>query len=540
MRVLIAEDDPTSGRILQAVLEQWGYEVESTQDGGKAFARLVAPDAPRLAIMDWIMPGMDGIEICREVRRRRVEDPPYIVLLTSRGQTEDIVAGLEAGADDYITKPYDRNELRARIKVGERVVTLQDRLSRRLQELARSQSDLGRARLQEARVAGRIQESLLQGRPPADWPQVSVAALAIPSQAVDGDFYDFFAQGEHCLDIVLGDVMGKGVPAALVGAGAKSEILRAMNHLLINSHRQELPRPEAVVQRVHESLTSKLIELETAVTLCYARLDIPCSRLDFVDCGHVKTVHFRQSLGRCELLQGQSVPLGFLESAAYRQESTELGEGDVLLFYSDGLTEARDPEGAFFGVDRLAELVDRERCLPPAELLHVIHSAAVDFSGGGAFADDLTCVAVRLERAERGWPLFCDALQTTSEMASLGRVQAFIQAFCARVGRAGIDEDLTARLQLAVHEAACNIVEHAYREQPGRPIWLRAEAFRDHVRFELRDQGAGFDPDAVKPPPFDGTEEGGFGIYIIRACFDEVDYSRDADGHNVLVLVKRI
>lgn len=540
MRVLIAEDDLTSSRILQAVLEQWGYEVEATHDGAEACARMGEPDAPRLAIMDWIMPGMDGVEICREVRRCRIEDPPYIILLTSRGQKGDVVIGLEAGADDYITKPYDRHELRARLRVGERVVTLQHALAGRVRDLGRSESALAEARSQEGRVAGRIQESLLQGRPPVDWPQVSVATLAIPSQAVDGDFYDFFAQGEHCLDIVLGDVMGKGVPAALIGAAAKSEILRAMTHLLLNAHNRGLPRPDKIVGRVHEILTPRLIDLETAVTLCYARLDLPGARVAFVDCGHTKTVHYRHSLGRCELLEGPNVPFGFQEAATYRQESAELGEGDVLLFYSDGLTEARNAEGEFFGVERLARLVKQERSLAPAELLEAVRSAAVNFSGGAVFADDLTCVAARIERMGPGWPLFCDALQTTSEVESLGRIQAFIRAFCSRVGPAGVSEDLTAQVQLAVHEAACNVIEHAYKEQSGRPIWLRAEAFRDRVRFELRDEGAGFDPESVKPPPFDGSEEGGFGLYIIRASFDEIEYSRDPEGRNLLVLGKRI
>lgn len=135
MKVLIAEDDPVSRLLLQATLIKWGYEVVVCVDGLEAWQKLQAADAPELAILDWMMPGMDGVEICRRLRATVQGKPIYILLLTAKGLRKDVVAGLMAGADDYVTKPFDHEELRARVQVGIRIIELQRRLADRVQEL---------------------------------------------------------------------------------------------------------------------------------------------------------------------------------------------------------------------------------------------------------------------------------------------------------------------------------------------------------------------------------------------------------------------
>src|SRR5450830_1920414 len=128
MRVLIAEDDVTSRLLLMRVLENWGYEVTTTKDGAEALQALQAEDAPRLSILDWMMPGMDGVDVCRRIRARDTLQPPYVILLTALGDKESVVTGLQAGADDYVGKPYDPDELHARLEVGRRLVELNDEL----------------------------------------------------------------------------------------------------------------------------------------------------------------------------------------------------------------------------------------------------------------------------------------------------------------------------------------------------------------------------------------------------------------------------
>jgi two-component system cell cycle response regulator len=128
MKVLVAEDDAITLRVLTALLTSWGYEVVPAATGAAAWEALSAPDGPFLALLDWEMPGVDGVEICRRVRRLAREPYPYLVLLTGRQGRSDLVDGLDAGADDYLRKPFDEAELEARLRVGQRIGTLQQEL----------------------------------------------------------------------------------------------------------------------------------------------------------------------------------------------------------------------------------------------------------------------------------------------------------------------------------------------------------------------------------------------------------------------------
>lgn len=128
MKILIADDDPVSSRLLDRLLVKWGYEVIAAHDGAEAWEVLQAENAPRVALLDWIMPGIDGLEICRRVRARSGQPYVYIMLLTANDKVGNLVEGLESGADDYLTKPFHPQELRARLRVGLRMLDLESRL----------------------------------------------------------------------------------------------------------------------------------------------------------------------------------------------------------------------------------------------------------------------------------------------------------------------------------------------------------------------------------------------------------------------------
>ncbi len=135
MKVLVAEDHISLRTMLETVLAKWGFEVISVCDGEEALAQLQEPNAPRMALLDWMMPGMDGLEVCRRIRELLPSGLPYLIILTARSEKGDIVRGLRAGADDYIAKPYDGRELLARLEVGRRMVELQQQLQAAMENL---------------------------------------------------------------------------------------------------------------------------------------------------------------------------------------------------------------------------------------------------------------------------------------------------------------------------------------------------------------------------------------------------------------------
>jgi DNA-binding response OmpR family regulator len=134
MNILIAEDDPVSRCFLEVTLVKWGYEVLTACDGTQAL-EMFQRESPPMAILDWMMPGMDGAEVCRRIRATETATPAYVIMLTAKSEKEDVVEGLGAGADDYVTKPFNRQELHARIKVGLRMAELQNALLERVTEL---------------------------------------------------------------------------------------------------------------------------------------------------------------------------------------------------------------------------------------------------------------------------------------------------------------------------------------------------------------------------------------------------------------------
>ena len=138
MRILLAEDDRAQLAILRQTLQQWGYSVQACGDGEEAWSTIENGEAPALMILDWMMPGIDGLEICRRVRRRSIARPCYIILLTGRRESDDVVEGLQAGADDYILKPFHKEEFRARVRIGARLISLQEALAARVQQLESS------------------------------------------------------------------------------------------------------------------------------------------------------------------------------------------------------------------------------------------------------------------------------------------------------------------------------------------------------------------------------------------------------------------
>jgi PAS domain S-box-containing protein len=412
-------------------------------------------------------------------------------------------------------------------------------LNAELEERVRARTaDLEAARDREATIGFRIQQMLLLTQPPTDVPGLQVAALTVPSQRIDGDFYDFFRHENECLDVIVADVMGKGIPAALLAGATKSNFLEALCHLMALTREGVLPEPKEIVTLAHADMVRQLIDLESFVTLSYARVDLKRRVLDLVDCGHTGLMVVRGKTGACEMVHGDSFPLGIREGEIFDQIAVPFEAGDMFLFFSDGITDMRNRTGELFGLDRLIQCVRTNRELAPEPLVDAVRKAAVAFAGSDRPIDDLTCVAVRVVDVRQ--PLARAELEIRSDLAELRLSRAFVRDFCRMLPEGLLDEDEVAGLELAVNEAASNIMKHAYHGRTDQRIELDADALPDCVTIRLHHLGDSFDPATVRPPVLDGSRESGFGVYLIARNVDDVRYSRDQRGRNCVALIKTL
>jgi len=267
---------------------------------------------------------------------------------------------------------------------------------RDISERKAAEEALRRARQAEIEVESRIEENLLKGSLPREIRGASLAAVSVPSRHLDGDFYDFIDFHPRCFDVMMGDVMGKGVHAALIGAGIKQYFLRTLSRCARGDDGRSPCSMEVLMSRVHAEVAPQLSKLETFATLCYTRFDLDARRMDFVDCGHPPIVHYKAAAGECAFLSGENLPMGILENEKHEVRSTSFRPGDAFLFYSDGITEAEAPEGGMFGLERLGEFVKGHGKLPPEALIGALRQEVGRFTGSPVFQDDFTCVAVAI------------------------------------------------------------------------------------------------------------------------------------------------
>jgi serine phosphatase RsbU (regulator of sigma subunit) len=366
--ILIVEDNPESLDILRVRLTANNYEVITAPDGeaGLAMAREKQPD---LILLDIMMPKMDGIEVCRRLK----EDPslPFmpIIMVTARADSKDVVAGLEAGGDEYLTKPLDHAALVARVKSMLRIKDLHDTVFEQSAQLK-----------VQLETATKIQ-SLFWPKIPGMEAGSHVWATSVPAGYVGGDLYDIIPLPDSSWLAYVADVSDKGVPAALIMAALSTKI---RSETLVQSEVDNL------LETVNNSMYSLTSEEGFFATIVLARYWPSSGKMQLTLGGHLPPLWIIKSdIGTLPQLKGMS--LGITPNVRYEKKEILLSPGESLLFFTDGVVEAENENKELFGNDRLAAYI-RNATGPPwgKGLLDFISH----WRGNAYASDDLTILEI--------------------------------------------------------------------------------------------------------------------------------------------------
>ena len=366
--ILVVDDNPANVEILQMRLTANNYDIITAMEGesGLAMAKDRQPD---LILLDIMMPKMDGLEVCRRLKG----DPslPFmpIILVTAKADSKDVVAGLEAGGDEYLTKPVDHAALVARVKSMLRIKSLHDRV---LEQSAQLELQL--------KTATKIQSLF--------WPDIPqleegshIWALSVPASYVGGDLYDIIPLPDESLLVYVADVSDKGVPAALIMAALSAKI------------RSEA-RIQTDVNRLLESVNNSLYRLISEegffATIVIVRYWPNSGKLQFSIGGHFQPLWIVES-GIGDFPQAKGISLGITPGSHYEKKETILSPGESILLYTDGVIEAENERNELYGYHRMVDFIKNSKGPPWGEGLT---NEIGKWRGTAKANDDLTLLEI--------------------------------------------------------------------------------------------------------------------------------------------------
>jgi sigma-B regulation protein RsbU (phosphoserine phosphatase) len=374
--VLVVDDSRAQRHMLTMQLRRWGYRV-SDSESALAALEICATQDVDIIISDWMMPGLTGLEFCRKFRDLGRERYGYFILLTSKSEKTEIADGLEAGADDFLAKPVSGNELRARLRAGERMLAMQAEL------------------LAKNRIVAR---TLIRDRV-RDYGWAKASLLLRNSGRVGGDLVGSFRVDEDRVAVYAIDVSGHGVASAMMTARLAGFLTGASPDQNLAFQKgpdgsQALLPPHEVAERFNRLMLEE-IQAEQYFTMVFAVADRVAGSLSLAQAGHPHPVLLRPSGQVVRLGQG-GLPVGLLPDATYETCTIPIAPGDRLVFVSDGITECPCLSGADFGEDGLMGSITRSAQLAGTDLLEALVWDLGQAAGAPSFPDDVSGVVLDL------------------------------------------------------------------------------------------------------------------------------------------------
>jgi len=375
-RILIVDDEPVNLQILINQLTKEKYSVKFLTSGEEAIESIESGEEFDLVLLDVMMPVISGFDVCKKIREKYSAHELPVVLLTAKNTKEDIIAGISMGANDYITKPFDREELLARVR---NYISLKKAAEEQKKFIAVKQ---------ELEIARNIQLSILPGTLP-QMDGLSIKAKYEPMMEVGGDFYDFLQIDEHRIGILIADVTGHGVAAALISSMVK--IAFYMSHDRIDD-------PAALLSKINASLFEHIYG--RFITAFYIFIDMKEMKAVFSNAAHWPIYIQNRHSGEISEHTIRGRLIGINREENYRNHTVNLKNGDRLILYTDGIIEERDKTGELLGEDRFVEMISENSSNQPSRLIDEVFMNLYNWSGSfnsAGLEDDATMIVVDID-----------------------------------------------------------------------------------------------------------------------------------------------
>lgn len=398
MRILLVDDDPVARSIHSRLLCQQGHEVLEAADGVLAW-QILESSQISFVVSDWMMPNMGGVDLCRRVRAAEFDRYVYVILCTSKGAKSDLIEGMDAGADDFLVKPISSEELRVKVRAGERVLRLQQGLAEKNEELAEINIQLHSAHKlveDDLKAAAWMQQRLLPL--PTTTRGLRCAWRLVPCTYIAGDIFDLFPLDEKEVGFYLLDVSGHGVAAAMLSVTLSMMLQPDATHgsplkrYDAAEGQSQILAPEEAVRELNRRFQ---LRDDRYFTMIYGIFDVHSSRVRFAQAGHTSPILVRS--GKAPVtLGGGGMPIGLWPEIDFDCFDIPVAAGDLILLYSDGVTECAGTNRRAFGEDRLLAYLTTQQSLTLDELLEGLLCEITAWRGNCDFADDISLLALEV------------------------------------------------------------------------------------------------------------------------------------------------
>lgn len=403
MKILVVDDEAHIRKLTATILKKSGYDVIESESGLDALNKLSENLEINFIISDWVMSNINGIELCKQIRDKFKERYIYIILLTSKNEKEELVQGMNAGADDFIVKPFNVEELKVRVRAGERILKLEEKLKEKTQKVETAYEQIST----DLKYAHKLQKELLPNKLNkiistkkenkiqeviSDW-------LYMPSSFLSGDTFNIFRLDDEQICFYHLDVSGHGIPSSFLSASLNRVLLPSQNSFIKKSIEAypfyKINSPSEVFKNLNEYFQQNN-EDGHYFTISYFIVNINSGKTVFSIAGHTTPIILRKS-GEIEVIEDVGFPIGLFDFVSYEEKETYLNSGDKIFLYSDGITECQNKEEEMFSENRLIEILNISKNNNINLILSEIENKITDWNNKSYFDDDISIIAVEFK-----------------------------------------------------------------------------------------------------------------------------------------------